>query len=907
MKEALAWWFAISLIGAAAFPLAFALFDRLPDRGYAFTKVVGLLLVSYALWMGATIGLFPNSRGSIVLLLILMAALSLAVASRYRQPLGDFLRGGWRYILFVEAFFALTFAAAALLRSYAPEIQWGEKPFELAFLNALHRNEMFPPQDPWLSGHSISYYYFGYLMMAALTKLTGLATGVTFYLSLSLVASLAATAVFGVVYNLIASSRLRAEPLLKAAPQLLPRAVGFGLAGAGLLLLVSNLEGVFELMARHGVGSNGFYGKLGVYGLDGPYDCQALPSDCSEWYPTRFWWWWKATRIGSPWDIQEFPFFSFHFGDLHPHVIGLPFVITAGGLALNFLRSRDDDDDAVSGTGSGSPSSGGRLDATWPLRHPWRLLFTALFIGGLGFLNLWDLPTFFLLVVTAVFVARWLQRRRLDFGAVGETAAFALPLGALAVLLYVPFYLTFDTGTNGIALVEAAEGVRPAVPVESVVTRPLHLLLFWAPLFWFALAFVASRLLHRERPRLEAPHLLAGVLPWLGPIALWLLLMLYSRGFGGLGEELDARGANILTVALLAAAVAAAAFAFVHELARDGPDEDHRRSYLFALLAVGVGLLLILGPELFFIDDINRFRPNTVFKLWFQAWMFLSVGGAFGLYHLTRDWRLEMPWHRLRWAPVAAPALALAVAYAVSIQVLEPLRDRWWTAALPALAAASVLAVYLGATATAGAGRLLGLGRLAWAGLSAVVLGAALVYTVTATMDRTGGFTHEQHLDGLAFVRAGRPGEYEAVRWLNRNVSGTPVLLEAVDGHYSEGGRISSRSGLPTVLGWPEHETLWRGSDAPHAGREDAVRIIYQTQDIAEAQRLLDQFDVRYVYIGWLERTKYDASGINPQAFDKFAGFLEPVFQNDEVTIYRVPESEPAAGPAADRPGVSRP
>lgn len=822
MKEALTFWFAASLVGAAAFPLTFAFFSRLPDRGYAFTRVVGLLLLGYALWIGATAGLFPNSRGAVILLLVLLAVASLSAVNRHRDAFFAYLRTGWRYILFVEMLFAAVFAAAVALRSFAPEIQGGEKQFELAFLSSLARNPAFPPEDPWLSGSPISYYYFGYLMMASLTNLTGLGTNFTFFLSLSLVAAMAATAMFGVVYNLIAAINAGGGLSLPRGPRLLPRAAVFGLVGVGLLLLVSNLEGVFELMARHGIGSQGLYDALGIYGLSGTYDCSAVIGNCEEWYPTRHMWWWWATRMGSEWDIQEFPFFSFHFGDLHPHVIALPFVISAVAIAQQVFRSEE------------------RLDASWPLRHPWRFLFVATFIGGLGFLNLWDLPTFFLLVVAAAFVANWLRRGGQSRWTVLDTFGFAVPLGGLAVLMYLPFYITFDTGTGGLLPVEAA--FRPEfAPIDSTVTRPLHMLLFWTPLLWVALPLALSRLLLRGDPSVDRSRALVAILPWLAPLALWAGWVLARNGAGGFADEIEARGASLVTVGILTLAVALVSFAFARELGRAHADDGTRRSYVFALLALGGGAMLLLGTELFFVDDVNGFRPNTVFKLWYQAWMLLAVSGAFALYHVTRGLRLSRPAFR---------------------------RPR-----LPSAAA---------------------VGRAAWALAGVVVIAAALVYTVMATLDRTGDFGNEQHIDGLAGLREDEPGEHAAILWLNDNVDGVPVLLEAVGRSYSGAARVSARTGLPTVLGWPRHERLWRGSDEPLGSREGDVERIYGTLDLDEARELLLEYGVEYVYLGPLERRTYDPLDAEPQRFAKFGTFMEVAYQNEDVTIYRMPRADAA-------------
>src|SRR3990170_8722716 len=159
MKEFFFWWLGIEAVGLAAFPLTYSFFRRLPDRGFAFAKVIGLLLLGYGLWAGAVVGLFPNSRGSVILLLLVIAGLSLLAGGRNRDELAAYLRSGWRYMAFVEVMFLAVLAGAVFLRSFSPQIIFGEKPFELAFLNATNRSEFFPPTDPRLSGPSIRHLY----------------------------------------------------------------------------------------------------------------------------------------------------------------------------------------------------------------------------------------------------------------------------------------------------------------------------------------------------------------------------------------------------------------------------------------------------------------------------------------------------------------------------------------------------------------------------------------------------------------------------------------------------------------------------------------------------------------------------------------------------------------------------
>ncbi len=886
MREFLVWWVGIEAVGLAALPLTYAFFRRLPDRGFAFSKAIGLLLLGYGVWMGAVIGVFPNSRGSVVLVLLLIAGLSAIVAGRYRQELLGFLRSGWRYVASVEVVFFAVLASAVFIRSFAPEIVWGEKPFELAFLNSINRSESFPPNDPWLSGHSISYYYFGYVMIAALTKLVALGTNVTFYLGLSLMAALASVTAYGLIYNMVAASRRWTEPVSSGGPALLPRALVFGLVGVALMAIVSNLAGVFELMARHGIGSDGFYGLVGIFGLDGPYDCEAAPGDCSAWYPTRYWWWWWATRMGSEFDIQEFPFFTFQFGDLHPHVLVMPFLITLFAVAFQIVLGTRPD----GRTSDGEVQE--RLDGLWWVRHPGRFLLLALLLGGIVFIDTWALPLATLLVIAAVGVANWLRTGGRPLRVLADSVGFALPVAAAMLLFYLPFHVNLNTDVSGLDIIQATTTVqRP--PAASESTRPLHFFLFWGPLLWIVLSFVAVYVWGWRREAMRRPALALAALVWATPVVLWLLVVVWRNGFSGLADELSERGPSLVTVLILIGSITAVALSFVHQLGRANGEQN--RSELFAFCLAGFAFLMMLGAEFYFVSDLLGYRANTVFRFWHQSWIMLAIIGGFGLYRLTLSWRLpklrpeEVPWPQL-----AGFGLAFGAAYTalVAIEPRDVLYARWWTATLGIFIAGASIVAYAVAAAVRDASGPVIWRRLAWLAVTTVILAAALVYPVTVTFERTDGFRNAQSLDGLIHVRRSDPLEYEAIQWLNQNVEGTPVILEAVGDDFSDSARVSSRTGLPTVIGWVSHEIQWRGRpdddggstpDRPFTDRPDDVVQIYTTSDVEAAKSLLDRYDVEYVYVGWLEREKYGEEGLA-----KFREFMVPVFENGGVTIYRM-------------------
>jgi YYY domain-containing protein len=170
-------------------------------------------------------------------------------------------------------------------------------------------------------------------------------------------------------------------------------------------------------------------------------------------------------------------------------------------------------------------------------------------------------------------------------------------------------------------------------------------------------------------------------------------------------------------------------------------------------------------------------------------------------------------------------------------------------------------------------------------GFWALVL-MGMVYPVLGNVTRAGKFASAPTLDGTAYLAHAHPEDYAAVTWLNENVEGRPVILEAPGSggsSYVYEGRVSALTGLPTLLGWAGHESQWRGSYEIQSAREPDIQTIYSTLDALEAASLLAHYDVTYVYVGPVERGRYDQ-----RALDKFGQFLDAVYQTDGVTIYKM-------------------
>ena len=206
----LAWWLVILSFGLTGWPLAFSLLRFLPDRGFALARPVGFMAVGYLLWLGASFRLLQNSVGStvVVMLLVLVGGLlwhRQQVRAGDNLPLLDWLRREWRYVLSIELLFSLAFFGWTIYKAYNPNIETagGEKWMEIAFINGILQSDHFPPQDPWLSGFGISYYYFGYVLMSMVTRLAGVPSLVAFNLYIPTLLAMTLAGACGLVANLV--------------------------------------------------------------------------------------------------------------------------------------------------------------------------------------------------------------------------------------------------------------------------------------------------------------------------------------------------------------------------------------------------------------------------------------------------------------------------------------------------------------------------------------------------------------------------------------------------------------------------------------------------------------------------------------------------------------------------------
>ncbi len=145
------------------------------------------------------------------------------------------------------------------------------------------------------------------------------------------------------------------------------------------------------------------------------------------------------------------------------------------------------------------------------------------------------------------------------------------------------------------------------------------------------------------------------------------------------------------------------------------------------------------------------------------------------------------------------------------------------------------------------------------------------------------GLRNYKGLNGLNYLKELYPQDFQGVLWINQNIKLQPVILEAEGESYTDFARVSANTGLPTIIGWPVHEWLWRNSVKEVDIRKEEVDKLYESVDINLTQNLIKKYYIEYVFIGTLERQKY------PNLYEeKFKNLGHQVYKNDKTVIYQL-------------------
>ncbi|MDO8727732.1 MAG: DUF2298 domain-containing protein [Candidatus Methanoperedens sp.] len=701
------WYLLIVFLGIISLPLAISICSSLPDRGYSVSKILGILLLAYVSWI-LSYGI-DYSRNEIGLSLLLICVFSVIIYVKKKPRIDK------KLLIRNELIFGAMFVLFLIIRAFNPEIHDGEKVYDFMLLNSILKSASLPPHDSWLSGYNINmYYYFGSFTIATLIKLAGIPANIAYNLGMAVLPALAAVAAFGLGYNLTSDKK-------------------GGIAALFLLVFAGNLYPA-GVISAHVLNM-----KTSPFG--------GVPPIMDYWGPTRI----------IPNTVNEFPYFSFIFGDLHAHVIAIPFVLLAITFILNVYLSK-------------------KLSKI-------ALFLMSLALGSLFVFNAWDYATYAALFIIVILVKPW-KHESISKEITGakeisrellKRLSLVIAVIILGILMFTFFFMDFHS--SGI------QGIKPVITRTALIN-------FLTIYNLFLFLIISFMLLHIPEFRHKK----------------WILIALTASGI----LLYFVKDFQTLSVFVPLAFLICIGIYFFYR------NNDLNRLFISVMIALGLAILVFC--ELFYFDDLfsgENERFNTVFKFYNQVWILFSIASAFALHDLIKK--------KYRMKTVVLVVLSILI-------VLNSL------------------------------------------------------YLFTGTLARTEGFNRSASLDGIDFLKKVNFGDYDAIFWVDRNLNWTDVILEAPGSSYEDTSRISSYTGIQTVVGWAGHEFVLRNSWDDVAARIRDIDMIYDTEDYDKAMGLLRKYNVSYVYVGNVELRKYKQKGL--QKFENIS-YFERAYRG-VYDIYRV-------------------
>ena len=911
MLSTLAWILALVALGVALLPLTMRVLAGLPDRGYGLSRTIGIVVVGWLAYLASMLG-FAAYVGPTVLLLAL--AVGIGCWTVWGRECQAALRSRRRLVIAEEVVFVAVFALAVFVRAYNADIAGQEKFMDYAFVNALLRTTTLPAEDMWLSGFSMPYYYLGYLLAGLPAKLSGTPGPIAYNLAVVWVFTSGFAASLSIVYGLVyrpaapttATIAEIARAEIKAPTSDAVDADHPAPDSATVAALPSMAESESEPVAVSGdaVGDRATVMALAsdtagrsattgqVTTLEGSRSGEAVPADDVS----------DSAALQVPASAQASN--------------GAPAQTMEAPAGEGVLASSDGEVDAdVRSPGPETDSPAPVVPTDEPAEQP--LQVAALLFGILGGLltmvvgNLvgpleliaargWGSPEFWQTIGVKGLQAMpsdgwlpveggwWWRSSRvianIQPDGITEFPYFSFLLGDLHPhYLAIPFTLL----VVAIVLGRCLEGWRrqswPEIVATGLALATLVPASTWdVPAFWGLFVLAAGGdgwRRHRHHEKLLAE------LRWsLAPLAIAAVAVIpYFIGYQSqsLGLGIVRERTPLVSMLIIFGPVMLATACFAAWLAARQWEGTSGMALLGRAL-VGLGVL-VLG--------LTAIGQTTMAIL-----LALLIGeGAVGVaIVMSRSpSRVRQPRILFCWL---LGAWALTILFGLELIYL---RDVFGTRMNSVFKFQYQAWLLLGLASAGGLGLIWtrSHGRRVWRALAVAVVALMLipgmVYPLAATWTKSNGFRGEPTLMGDRFLERGAPADYRAIEWLRTSTSGRPVVVEAVGGDYTDHARVSTFSGLPTLMGWVGHELQWRGDRPELRTRPEVVDAVYRATTESELRRLAENYGIRYVFFGTLERAKY-----GQEAQSRLDRLLPVAYSRGGTTIYAAsPDTGPVGVP----------
>jgi YYY domain-containing protein len=851
------WYLSIAILGLLTYPILRVTLPGLADKGYPLARTAGMLILAYLTWLAGSVNI-PFSRLTITIVILLIAIAGLYLAYRQRQELKEEWRTKRRYFLVVEGLALGFFLFFLFVRLGNPDLwhpyKGGEKPMDFSYFNAVLKSTTFPPYDPWYAGGYMNYYYWGYVFVGVLVKWLGIVPSIAYNLIIPTLFSLVGLGAFSIGYNLsqlknILGGHKKDDPPASgdASPPhesqrssyLIGIAASLGMGVLGNLGTLRMIAKGWEMLGVPGglTDSTPFFTRVvGLFAGLG----DVLFHGASMPYALADWYWIPSRAIPAPGDVEpitEFPIFTFLYGDLHAHMIAMAIAMLAVGWAVAILMGKARWQSLAAGVG-------------------------AIFIGGLAIgalypTNLSDIYTYLPIgmLVLGYTLFRyadishipWLPRVSATFKRLALAILAVLVLAFLSYELFLPYRLWYSQPYSSVIPWNGTH-----TPLISYLTHwGLFLFVIVSWMVWETRQWMAETPLSSLRKLEKYSSLILFLVVLLLLACLLLSVKIPGIQSMSLLEKIPiGRGAGLAWFILPLAAWAGVL------ILRPGQPDAKR----FVLFLVGTGLLITLMVEVVVVQgDIGRM--NTVFKFYMQVWLLFAVGSAAALGWLLEPVRHWLPGWRTAWR-ASFGFLVFSAALFTFYGTMAKIEDRWVPAAPHTL--------------------------------------DGMAYMPYATYFENYPNTGPDTPVDQAGINMALSQDYRAIRWMQENVQGSPVIVEANSPNlYRWYSRFTVYTGLPGVLGWQWHEQQQR-TFSPEEQQQWGVNPFdwvtkrltdidqfYTTVDTDTVKQFLSLYNVKYIVVGQLEEARYPGPGL--EKFSAFNGVLwNQVYHDQDTTIYEV-------------------
>ena len=587
--------FTIYLLGFVSFILFFRHLDILNDRGLFVSKIIGLVFISSFVWLLTLFTPIPNLGyvWRISFLIFVIVAILKLLNKEFRREIINFIISKKTQILLFEFIFLSVFFFFVLLRMYDNNAVGTERPMDSMMLNSVFNSYYNPPNDLWMSGNKISYYYFGYWIFAGFYSIIFFDTNNLYNLSFGLIPALSSAAALSFISNFLYITKNNKFKFIKPifVSIITPFFLVFSSNFYGFVLLLDYMK-IFPLSIL-----NWLHG-----------DKHVTIQNYEYFIPQDFWWWWKSSRIINSYKnnesldftINEFPFFSFLLGDFHPHMISIPFFITTLILFTSYFV-------------------GSKYIYLSHKRPKISYLFTLLlilFIGSTGFINMWNLSFFVLFTFILIYFYFYINKFQIKIIITSKFIREILLVWIIGILVFGNFY--FITSDSNISY--------PFISFNYITTRPIHLIYVWIiplsiiiPLLYFM--FHENFYTKSKLSLFKTKSNLLFISLFIATSIIWAIVNMV------ISEQSLAQ--LLLSLIFFYIFYLPLFFLIYHLITKTIKNNDVLKLSYYLLLFTAFILLYL--SELFYVKDIFGNRMNTIFKFHYQVWIVFSITSGISL------------------------------------------------------------------------------------------------------------------------------------------------------------------------------------------------------------------------------------------------------------------------------------